>query len=93
MVHVHGTTDKIVPLAGRPIAETHQGDVLIAIDRLVEAGGYEAEVTEREAKDLSCKVGQNASGRRLGFCTHPGGHSFKTEYLSTALEILEGSAD
>ncbi|MEO1493600.1 MAG: prolyl oligopeptidase family serine peptidase [Pseudomonadota bacterium] len=91
MVHIHGTTDKIVPLAGRPIAETHQGDVLIAIDRLVAAGGYEAEVTETSSGDLFCKIGANADRRILAFCTHPGGHSFKTEYVNTALEILNGA--
>lgn len=93
MVHIHGTTDKIVPLAGRPIAQTHQGDVLIAIDRLVAAGGYEDKVSDLETDDLSCKIGESGDQRVMAFCTHPGGHSFKAEYLDTALDILKRSID
>ena len=88
LVHIHGTSDKIVPIEGRPIRTTRQGHVLVAIDRLVERGDYEHEVTQQIFGDLDCKTGRNPDGKVLGFCTHPGGHSIKMDYLRAAFRIL-----
>lgn len=89
LVHIHGTTDKIVPLGGRPIQQTRQGDVPTALSRLTAAGGYASAGASSE-NDLSCETTRNPAGAVLAFCTHPGGHSFKTGYLRTAFGILDG---
>ena len=88
MVHIHGTSDKIVPIEGRPIRTTRQGHVLVAIDKLVARHDYENDVTDRNEGELECKVGRTPEDHVLGFCTHPGGHSLKMDYLRTALSIL-----
>ena len=88
MVHIHGTSDKIVPLGGRPIRTTHQGDVPTALERLRAAGGYSGARRSTEA-DLTCETSRTPAGDVLAFCTHSGGHSFKTDYLRTAFKILD----
>ena len=88
LVHIHGTTDKVVPIEGRPIRTTKQGHVLVAVDRLVERGDYENEVRDRNEGDLECKTGRTLDAHVLGLCTHPGGHSLKMDHLRTAFSIL-----
>ncbi|GAB5375569.1 MAG: hypothetical protein AcusKO_20310 [Acuticoccus sp.] len=40
LLHIHGTADKVVPLEGRQIAGTRQGDVAAALAMFADAGGY-----------------------------------------------------
>ncbi|MEM1159682.1 MAG: prolyl oligopeptidase family serine peptidase [Pseudomonadota bacterium] len=87
LVHIHGTGDKIVPIDGRRIANTRQGRVPLALARTIAEGGFGAPV-QSESKGLDCATRQNASGEIMAFCTHPGGHSIKMDYLRRALEIL-----
>ena len=87
IVHVHGTSDKIVPLTGRRIAQTRQGSVFDALEMLG-AKGYGDRVPLAGVEDLTCAGRTGPGGEVLGFCTHPGGHSFKTVYLELALGML-----
>ncbi|MEM9278046.1 MAG: prolyl oligopeptidase family serine peptidase [Pseudomonadota bacterium] len=88
VVHIHGESDKIVPLMGRPIVDAHQGQIPEVLDMYSTYGGYKKNGTS-EAADLRCENAKNTEGEILNFCLHPGGHSFKSEYVRHAWETLE----
>jgi len=88
LLHTHGTDDKIVPLRGRPIQKTHQGDVYKALSLFGQAGNFGG-VETYEDLDLKCERRVNPEGRALELCLHPGGHSFKSEYVVRAWRELE----
>lgn len=87
LVHIHGTTDPTVPLAGRPILETRQGDVADSLDMYQALGGFSPS-GEMEFEDLECQNRRNATGDVLDFCLHPGGHTFRSSYLRFAWDRL-----
>ena len=90
LIHIHGDADRTVPLSGRPILRTHQGDVMEALDMYVQYGGFGAP-TARNIGALACKDRQNAHGDILNFCMFEGGHSFRSEYLKFAWETFEAA--
>lgn len=93
LVHVHGTEDRIVPLTGRPIGETHQGDVYRAIALYARHGAYYEPAQERRG-DLDCETRRNAEREVLDFCLFDGGHSFRIGDLRMAWErIMERRGD
>lgn len=88
VVHIHGTSDKTVPLLGRPIAATHQGQVPTALAMYARHGGFSAPVSET-VDGLDCRKRVNPEGHILDFCTHPGGHSFSIRHVETAWRLLK----
>ena len=88
LMHIHGTTDTMVPIAGRPIAQTAQGDVRKALAMFSEAGGFTGSESY-DVGELSCQRQTNADGKILELCLHDGGHSFRTEYVVRAWRELE----
>jgi polyhydroxybutyrate depolymerase len=87
IVHIHGTEDRTVPLAGRAIGSTRQGDVREALEMYRAHGGFgRAEMVE--VGDLACARRENDVGAVLEFCTFPGGHSFRRGFLEYAWERL-----
>lgn len=92
LVHIHGTSDRTVPLEGRRIRETKQGQVsasLLTYERFGDFGALEA----YEAGALSCETRRNADGNILDFCLFDGGHSFRTEYLKHGIDRLNGAVN
>ena len=87
LVHIHGDSDPIVPLSGRAILETRQGDVGEALE-MYETLGEFSPSGKITVKDLTCQLERNAKGDILDFCLHPGGHSFKSAYVKFAWERL-----
>ncbi|MBD3665854.1 alpha/beta hydrolase family esterase [Sulfitobacter aestuariivivens] len=87
IVHIHGDADKTVPLDGRPIRETKQGEVSEALAHYSAFGGF-GSVQSSEAGDLACENRANDAGDILEFCLFPGGHSFRTEHLRYGIERL-----
>ncbi len=83
LIHTHGTTDTVVPLAGRRIADTKQGSVNEALSLFARKGSF-GRSTNSSDGDLDCKRQLNASGKVLEFCTHSGGHSIKSKWLERA---------
>ncbi|MEM8914399.1 MAG: polyhydroxybutyrate depolymerase, partial [Pseudomonadota bacterium] len=77
LMHIHGTTDKMVPITGRPIADTSQGDVNKALAMFAQTGGF-TDQSRSEDGELSCERLSNPEGRVLELCLHEGGHSFRT---------------
>ncbi len=88
LFHTHGTSDRIVPLTGRPIASTHQGSVPDALAMLRTLGKYE-EAGAFDEDGLSCERHINPDGKVLEFCAHPGGHSMKVGYIERVWKRLE----
>ena len=90
LVHNHGASDPTVPLEGRAILETRQGDVAEALDMYETLGDFRPS-GETSFEDLTCQTRRNASGEILDFCLHPGGHSFRSSYLKFAWERLRAA--
>lgn len=87
VVHIHGDADRTVPLTGRAIRETKQGDVAEVLAFYGAFGGFGA-TTHSTPGALRCDTRQNADGKILAFCLFEGGHSFRTEHLRFGLERL-----
>lgn len=87
LMHIHGTSDQTVPLMGRPIAATRQGEVPAALAMYAAHGGFGAAARYSEG-DMSCDRRTNAAGAILDFCTFDGGHSFGVRRLRHAWETL-----
>ena len=83
IMHMHGNTDTIVPLQGRDVLDTHQGDVAEVIDMYRRYGGYQ-QTGSLEIGPLSCETSRNSEGQMLDFCLFEGGHSFKADYVRYA---------
>ncbi len=90
IVHIHGDADKTVPLTGRPIRETKQGEVQEALSMYRTFGGFgPSEVTITGG--LNCRNRRNVAGEVLEFCLFQGGHSFRTEHLRYGMERLQAA--
>ena len=87
VVHIHGTEDRTVPLAGRRIGSTKQGDVNKVLAFYRKAGGFGQPKTA-QINDLTCAQQTNAAKDVLAFCTFKGGHSFKRSHLAYAWDTL-----
>lgn len=83
LIHIHGTSDKVVPLEGRAIADTAQGSVTEALAMLAMSGGY-SDPASSPAGKLECIRRDSTEGHIVEFCLHPGGHSFRPEWLKRA---------
>lgn len=89
--HTHGTADSVVPIEGRPIGNSMQGDARLGFDRWKTVNGCASEPDRiDEDGSLTCEVWtQCTSGLELQFCTHPGKHSVPDDFLPTALDWAE----
>lgn len=90
LVHVHGESDPTVPLEGRAIRETWQGDVREALAMYRREGGFGA-AQAPTPEGLTCEGWRNDAGDILDFCLHPGGHSLRTEYIRSGLDRLRAA--
>lgn len=83
VLHFHGTQDRVVPLDGRPIADTHQGSVLQTLDMYSALGAFgPAAATELGGAD--CEMYRNTSNQTLALCLYEAGHSLRLEHLRAA---------
>lgn len=90
LIHIHGTSDRIVPMAGRPIASTRQGDVAEAMALFQAEGGFSRSGGSAD-EEIACEH-WTAPGRTvLHLCLHDGGHSFRTLYLERAWRVFEAA--
>lgn len=87
VVHVHGDSDKTVPLKGRPIRDTHQGNVFRAIEMYAEFGRF-GPPSAMTLRGLRCQLRRNSGGRLLTFCLYKGGHSFYIRHIRQAWDLL-----
>ena len=87
LMHFHGLKDSIVPLTGRPIADAKQGEVELALALFAKSGHF-GEEHPMPAQNLKCMRRENPDGKILEFCTHPGGHMYKADYVKRAWREL-----
>lgn len=83
LVHFHGLNDKVVPLKGRPIANTHQGDVRRFLDVLASGRGPNS-----ADDDLGLKACANADQIRQSnvfLCLNDNGHGYQPQSLVPVL--------
>ncbi len=86
LFHVHGTTDTVVPLEGRPLGggRWHQGDVFESFDVWRRQTGLaDAGPQQSSDGDLSCER-WSPEGGTLELCLHDGGHSVRASWLKRA---------
>ena len=88
VIHLHGDNDPTVPLRGRPIGPTHQGDIFKALKMYTAYGKFGAEADQARG-NLRCKTRRNATGKILEFCLFSGGHTFDSSYIERAWKLLE----
>lgn len=89
IVHIHGTEDGVVPLGGRPIGPTRQGDVPTALEMFSDYAGLGTESAVTEIGDMSCAT-RDGNGVFLEFCTFTGGHSFSAKRLQYGIDRVLG---
>lgn len=87
ILHAHGTEDPTVPLHGRAIRDTSQGDVFEVFRRYAAWGRFGA-AAETHAPGLDCTRRTNPQGRVLELCLHPGGHDLRPADLQRAWREL-----
>ncbi len=88
LVHYHGTADSVVPLDGRPIRTSRQGNVLAAMALFATAGGFHRAESLVDG-DRRCERAVNDVGNRLELCLFDGGHSYRRADLVRALRLLD----
>jgi polyhydroxybutyrate depolymerase len=88
VVHIHGDRDRTVPLGGRQVRESHQGDVPTALGMYANYGGFTGD-TSYTLGGMTCTTRGNADGETLGFCLFEGGHSFRLENLRAGLTLVD----
>ena len=82
LVHVHGMSDTVVPLTGRAIADTRQGDVNKAF-KAFRAPSLEEPRAMPGPPDLACR-GAPGGENHLVLCRHDGGHIMRAEWIAWA---------
>ena len=86
IIHMHGTSDRIVPIEGRRIANTRQGSVTRALKMYANYAKF-GPVTTIKAGNLTCMRRISQAKRLLEFCTFPGGHRFDTRGIARAWRL------
>jgi polyhydroxybutyrate depolymerase len=93
LIHVHGTSDATVPLAGRTLRQgSRQGDVFKSLAILAPgsctAGWAHAARSAPEPKRLTCQVATACGGpARLELCLHAGGHEADAAWVERAWRL------
>ncbi len=88
LIHSHGTSDKTVPLKGRRIGDTAQGDVYRALKLMAKAGNYGKWRSIGTRGDLTCQQREGKGANILQLCLHDGGHTFRSEWLGQTFDAF-----
>ena len=98
MRHIHGTSDKTVPMGGRSLRNGafRQGDVMRSIAQLKSRDACPAEPTRTEQHgNMSCQIwaaGVCGSGREVELCLHPGEHEIDPAWVGDDFRWVDGLA-
>lgn len=96
--HIHGTSDKTVPMKGRAIADGkfRQGDVMESWRRRKAWDGCAQKPDFETAKDgLTCQswsAGSCTSGHAMELCLHPGEHEIEARWIADGFRWMQGAA-
>lgn len=88
MIHSHGTSDKTVPLKGRTIGDSAQGDVYRALKMMARAGNYGKWRSIGTRGSLTCQQRDAGGSNFLQLCLHDGGHTFRSEWLGQTFDAF-----
>ena len=94
LIHVHGTSDKTVPMAGRALRSGYkQGDVFKSFAILAPSGCTAAWAAEVERagppQTLTCRLAQDCGvPARLELCLHAGGHRTDPAWIERAWTLI-----
>ncbi|HID67806.1 MAG TPA: polyhydroxybutyrate depolymerase [Roseibacterium sp.] len=88
LVHIHGERDTVVPMEGRAIAGTRQGNVYDVMSMYADFGQQGAAVLQEMPEGLTCFTRENAAGTILDLCMFDGGHSFSAARVEWAIERI-----
>ena len=86
--HTHGLADGMVPMEGRPIGNSHQGDVLsgIAVWRSVNGCAEEPDRTQSVGSS-TCQIWSSCSAQKeLSLCLHGGGHEIPNGWFTESMD-------
>jgi polyhydroxybutyrate depolymerase len=92
LIHVHGTNDGTVPLAGRQLRQGfRQGDVFKSFSALA-PGGCTTDLPDMARSvslgpALTCRQANACSGARLELCLHDGGHVADAAWVERAWRL------
>ncbi|MDD9909931.1 MAG: prolyl oligopeptidase family serine peptidase [Ahrensia sp.] len=89
ILHVHGTSDRVVPLLGRVIGPTKQGEVPRALELAAPAQRFGAWRDVSGTDGLTCQQRSMSLQNFVQFCTHPGGHSLNSAWVVRAWKVFE----
>ncbi|MEM9206218.1 MAG: alpha/beta hydrolase-fold protein [Pseudomonadota bacterium] len=90
MIHVHGGSDRTVPMEGRPIGSSwRQGDVEASLAVLLGTPACVArpDFPAEETRVLTCQSLTCGSGM-AELCMHSGGHSIRSEWVIDGLRRI-----
>lgn len=94
--HAHGSSDGVVPLAGRPIGDRwHQGDVYLGLAILRNANQCPAEPDRAaiDAPSTTCQEWRESCGAgALQLCLHDGGHRVPAGWADATRAWIEDTA-
>lgn len=88
IVHVHGTSDRIVPMEGRPIGDTRQGNVETVLAMYRKAGDHKQAPAPDLDAGLTCDAWTAPNGALLLKCLHGGAHRFRINYIEAAWTLI-----
>ncbi|MEJ6393419.1 PHB depolymerase family esterase [Gymnodinialimonas sp. 2305UL16-5] len=88
MIHIHGDADTVVPLEGRAIGPTRQGNVYDALAMYAEHGAQPEAVLAEMPEGLSCFLRENVDGLLLDFCLFDGTHAYSATRVEWAINRI-----
>jgi polyhydroxybutyrate depolymerase len=89
--HVHGTGDRVVPIAGRPLSFATQGDVRRSVALLRDLGGCPGPMPPASAEGALACARVDCGGAVLELCLHPGGHAVEPAWIARAWRAIEAA--
>ena len=90
LVHIHGFSDRQVPLEGRGIRSWHQGDVFegLAVQRHTNQCQSRPDKVSVQGAYWCRQWTRCGSKTPIRFCLHQGGHGFPKNWLTQSLDWL-----
>lgn len=91
LVHIHGFSDRQVPLEGRGIRAWHQGDVFegLAVQRHTNQCGSRPDKVNGKGPFWCRTWNKCESGKSMRMCLHGGGHGMPKGWLPQGLKFLD----
>ena len=88
IIHIHGTADSTVPIEGRPIGPTRQGNVMEAFQMYATHGAFDQPGQADFPHGDACFTAMNADDIGLALCVFDGGHSYSVTRVEWAIEQI-----